>query len=224
MNSGRLADAQAADDLAGAMSPHLAMMPMGESMMTMGTSVLLRFGRYDELLGQPEPPEDRPVLHAWWRFARGVALARTGKPDEATAERKALAEATTKVPDSALFRHRTHVGAFNSRAGRALLDARIAEARGRATGRSHCGDKRSQKVMKFPTMDSDLVLSPQGVARCGAARGRQAGGRRAGVSRKPDAPRAMRGRCWGLKASLDRQGKESAWVAQAFESGVEECG
>ena len=84
MMRGRLAAArQAAAEVAEKLAPHTQMMPMVESLITMKTAVLLRFGRHDEILALAQPPADHPVEVAWWHFARGVALARTGKADEA---------------------------------------------------------------------------------------------------------------------------------------------
>ena len=104
MMRGRLAAArQAAAEVAEKLAPHTQMMPMVESLITMKTAVLLRFGRHDEILALAPPPADHPVEVAWWHFARGVALARTGKVDEAAKERAALVEASAKVPDEALF-------------------------------------------------------------------------------------------------------------------------
>ena len=88
MMRGRLAAARrAAAEVAEKLAPHTQMMPMVESLITMKTSVLLRFGRHDEILALPPPPADHPVEVAWWHFARGVALARTGKADAAAQER-----------------------------------------------------------------------------------------------------------------------------------------
>ena len=221
MNSGRLADArQAAHDLIAAMSPHLAMMPMGESMLTMGTSVLLRFGRYDEVLAQPEPPEDRPVLRAWWRFARGVALARTGKPDEATAERRALDDATTRVPDSALFGG-TGLTSARSILGLAalVLDARIAEARGTRDRAIVLWRQAVAAGDEVPYDEPPIWFYPLreslGVALLAADRPADAEQAfRESLERTPRDARAL----LGLKTSLDRQGKESGWVALAFEA------
>ena len=68
---------------------------------------------------------------AWWRFARGVALARTGKTDEASAERAALARASAAVPQEALFGGTGLESASNILALATLvLDARIEWARG----------------------------------------------------------------------------------------------
>src|SRR5262245_13707058 len=93
MMRGRLAAARrAADEVAARMAPHTQMMPMVESLITMKTAVLLRFGKHDDVLVLPSPLADHPVEVAWWHFARGVALARTGKVKEALKERAALAD------------------------------------------------------------------------------------------------------------------------------------
>jgi hypothetical protein len=132
MMRGRLAGARrAADEVAERMAPHTQMMPMIESLITMKTAVLLRFGRYDEILALAQPPADHPVEVAWWHFARGVALARTGKADEASKARAALAASAAKVPEQALF---GGTGLESARTilalAAAVLDARIAAARG----------------------------------------------------------------------------------------------
>jgi tetratricopeptide (TPR) repeat protein len=131
MMRGRLAAARrAADEVAQRMAPHTQMMPMVESLITMKTAVLLRFGRYDEILALT-PPANHPVEVAWWHFARGVALARTGKVEEATKERTALGDASAKVPAEALFGGTGLESATTILALAAtVLDARIAWARG----------------------------------------------------------------------------------------------
>src|SRR5262245_8477186 len=84
MMQGRFADPRpAAGHLAKRRTPHADMMPMIESMVVMPVSVLLRFGRYDDILKEPAPPANRPVMTAWWHFARGVAFARKGQIDQA---------------------------------------------------------------------------------------------------------------------------------------------
>jgi tetratricopeptide (TPR) repeat protein len=104
MMQGRFADAQAAArQLAERLTPHAAMMPMIESMVVAPVSVLLRFGRDADVLGLAAPAADRPVMQAWWRFARTVALARLGRRAEADRERTALADAVAAIPDTALF-------------------------------------------------------------------------------------------------------------------------
>ncbi|MEZ5292313.1 MAG: hypothetical protein R2745_14630 [Vicinamibacterales bacterium] len=133
MMRGRLAGArEAASALAVQLGPHVQMMPMAESMVAIGTSVLLRFGRAEEIVALAAPPADHPVEVAWWHFARGVAHARLGRGAEAAQERAALLAATKAVPDSALFGG-TGLESATRILGLAttVLDARIAWARGR---------------------------------------------------------------------------------------------
>jgi hypothetical protein len=131
MMQGRFADArQAAQDLSAWLTPHVSMMPMGESMIVTPISVLLRFGRFDDILALPEPPVDQPVVVAWWRFARTVALAKKGQIDQAVAEQAAFAAATKRVPETALFGGTGLEPASTVLAiARLVADARIAEAR-----------------------------------------------------------------------------------------------
>ncbi len=132
MMRGRLASARrAADEVAEKMAPHTQMMPMVESLIAMKTAVLLRFGRHEEILALTAPPANHPVEIAWWHFARGVALARTGKPDAAAQERMTLAETSAKVPPEALFGGTGLESAKTVLALAAIvLDARIASAKG----------------------------------------------------------------------------------------------
>jgi tetratricopeptide (TPR) repeat protein len=47
---------------------------------------LVRFGRWTEILREPEPPEDGVFWRGIWRYARGMAQLRTGHPDRAARE------------------------------------------------------------------------------------------------------------------------------------------
>jgi tetratricopeptide (TPR) repeat protein len=222
MMRGRLAAArQAATEVAERLAPHTQMMPMVESMITMKTSVLLRFGRHDEVLALPQPPADHPVEVAWWHFARGVAWARTGKVDEAAKERAALAAATAKVPEEALFGG-TGLESAKNILGLAttVLDARIAAARGsHAEAIKHwtaavvTADKVAYDeppIFFYPVRESlgaALLLS-----------GKPADAERVfreDLERHPRNARSL----FGLNDSLVKQGKaaDAAWVKRAFD-------
>jgi tetratricopeptide (TPR) repeat protein len=67
----------------------------------MPVEVMMRFGRWDEILAMPEPAEYLPIARAMRLHARGVAYAAQGKKAEARAEQTAFLDAKTKVPDSA---------------------------------------------------------------------------------------------------------------------------
>ena len=51
---------------------------------------LTRFGRWEEMLREPEPPAFSAVLRATWHYARGLALVATGRLDAAAAELMSL--------------------------------------------------------------------------------------------------------------------------------------
>jgi tetratricopeptide (TPR) repeat protein len=60
---------------------------------------LTRFGRWDEMLAEPEPPADNLYLKGTWHYARGVALAAKGRLEEADKE---LTEVRRIAADPAL--------------------------------------------------------------------------------------------------------------------------
>jgi len=64
--------------------------PTVEFFKTIPLLALVQFGRWDEVLAEPQPPGNLHFSNAIWRYARGVALSNTGAPDRADAERAAL--------------------------------------------------------------------------------------------------------------------------------------
>jgi tetratricopeptide (TPR) repeat protein len=71
--------------------------------------VMVRFGMWQELIDTPLP-DDRELYcttTALTHYARGVALAATGRVDEALAEREHFREAVTRVPDSRMLFNNT---------------------------------------------------------------------------------------------------------------------
>jgi tetratricopeptide (TPR) repeat protein len=69
----------------------------------MPIEVLMRFGRWQEILDEPEPPEHLPLSRALRHYARGVAYAAMGKVDEARTEQRVFEEARTRVTPEATF-------------------------------------------------------------------------------------------------------------------------
>ena len=60
---------------------------------------LTRFGRWEEMLKEPEPPAFNAVLRATWHYARGLSLVATGRVDQAATELERL---TALLPDEAM--------------------------------------------------------------------------------------------------------------------------
>ena len=222
MMRGRLEPARAAaHEVFKLLVPHTAMMPMVESLITMKTSVLLRFGRHDEILALAPPPGDHPVEVAWWRFARGVAQARTGKAAEAASERTALVEATKKVPAEALFGGTgldtaTHILQLAT----AVLDARIAWARGDKAEAIDLWRKAVAMADTVPYDEPPVFFYPVRES-LGAAlllNGDAAGAERVfrdDLTRHPRNARSL----FGLHEALVKQGRtaDAAWVKRQFD-------
>lgn len=62
--------------------------------------VLMRFGRWEEMLREPEPDERLLICRAIRHCGRGVALANLGRFDEADRERELFREAAARVPEA----------------------------------------------------------------------------------------------------------------------------
>ncbi len=60
--------------------------------------VMIRFGRWEEILREPEPPDFRRFSRAMRLYARGVALSALGRPVEARQELSAFKHAADEVP------------------------------------------------------------------------------------------------------------------------------
>ena len=63
---------------------------------------LTRFGRWEEMLNEPEPPEFATTVRGAWHYARGLAFLGTGKPEFADEELEKL-DALTADAGSDLF-------------------------------------------------------------------------------------------------------------------------
>jgi tetratricopeptide (TPR) repeat protein len=69
----------------------------------MPLEVLVRFGKWDEVLAAPEPAEYLPIARAMWHCARGIAFAAKGDIASAKAEQERFAEARAALPEEAFF-------------------------------------------------------------------------------------------------------------------------
>jgi hypothetical protein len=222
MMRGRFADAKkAADEVATRLAPHVQMMPMVESLIGMQLSVLVRFGRSDEILAAPPPPPSQPVSTAWWHFARGVAQARSGRPDEAATERKALTTLLAGVPDASLFGG-TGLAPAKTVLGLAgtVLDARIAWARGARAESVTLWTQAVAVADALPYDEPPVWFYPLreslGAALLMSDRAAEA----EKVFREDLLRHARNARSlFGLRESLVKQGKhaDAAWVTRAFE-------
>ncbi len=83
--------------------------PVVDGFFMMAYEVRLRFGRWDEVLAMPEPPEFFPTTRAFHHAARAVSYAAGKQVEQARAEQQAFLAARGQVPPDAVFgNNRSH--------------------------------------------------------------------------------------------------------------------
>jgi tetratricopeptide (TPR) repeat protein len=83
--------------------PHVKDMPPLEGFMTIPMAVNVRFHKWSDILATPQPDPAMKITTGFWHFARGMALAGTGKLSEAEAEYKIVSEAEQNTPPDVVF-------------------------------------------------------------------------------------------------------------------------
>jgi len=102
--NGRYAEARKnADLLVANVAPHAKDMPPLEGFMTIPMAVEIRFHHWNEILSMRPPDPAMKTLNVFWHFARGMALAGTGKVADAEAEYKIVSEAEAATSPDAIF-------------------------------------------------------------------------------------------------------------------------
>jgi tetratricopeptide (TPR) repeat protein len=119
---------KASNELATNVGPSVAAMPMLEMFMPYPIVTLARFHKWDEVMKYPQPDGKMMITTGFWHFARGLALADSGKPADAEKELAALRETVKKIPaEATLFTTPVSVAL---KVGDELLAGEIAQARG----------------------------------------------------------------------------------------------
>jgi tetratricopeptide (TPR) repeat protein len=91
--------------------------PWADGLLVMPMEVMMRFGRWDAVLAEPEPPPYAPLSRALRHYARAVAFAARDDVEGARREQAEFMAARTQVPPEVTF---------GNASGAAILD--IAEA------------------------------------------------------------------------------------------------
>jgi tetratricopeptide (TPR) repeat protein len=77
--------------------------PIADGFMIFKSEALMRFGKWEEVLAEPEPRSDLPLARALWRYTRTVSLIALGRREEAESEKAAFHSASSRVPRDATF-------------------------------------------------------------------------------------------------------------------------
>jgi tetratricopeptide (TPR) repeat protein len=81
--------------------------PWADGFMIMPLEVLMRFGRWDEILAEPAYPDYIPISRALQHYARAVAFAAKDQVADAEKEQALFLEARGSVPADAIFGNNT---------------------------------------------------------------------------------------------------------------------
>jgi len=71
---------------------------VADGFMVLVPEVLMRFGRWQEILDEPEPRADLYLARALWRFTRASGLTALGQTEQARKEQVAFEQAVAQVP------------------------------------------------------------------------------------------------------------------------------
>jgi len=213
---------KAADMLAAHVGPHVKAMPPLEAFMTIPLSVDVRFQAWGEILKTPQPSADMKIATTYWHFARGMALAGTGKVSDAEAEHKILAEVRDATPADAIF-----AMPFNNKTKDILtiaadvLGAKIATARKDYAGAIGMLQEAVAIQDKLNYGEPPDWFSPvrESLGAVMLMKGDAAGAEqvfRADLDRNPRNPRSL----FGLEQALRAQGKsyDAGFVQKQFQS------
>ncbi|HEY6070268.1 MAG TPA: hypothetical protein VIU85_02760 [Chthoniobacterales bacterium] len=102
--NGNFAEAKdAAAKLVANVAPGVKMMPDLEGFIPTPMIVLAAFEKWDDLIKFPTPDASFVTTTALWHLFRGIALANTGKSDEAEKEQKESRIASAKIPPDKMY-------------------------------------------------------------------------------------------------------------------------
>ena len=131
-----------------------------DGFMAMPLEVLMRFGRWDEILAEPAFPDFVPISRSLQHYARAVAYAAKDDVPAALEEQAAFLEARARVPKEAFFGNNT---------GSDVLDVAESFMRGRdplpLRARSTRASRRCARPRPART-SSATTSRPTGSSRC----------------------------------------------------------
>jgi pimeloyl-ACP methyl ester carboxylesterase len=208
--NGRYADSmKSARELEANVKPVIKMMPMLEMFMPYPLVSMTRFGKWDEILKEPQPDPSLKIVTAFWHFARGSAYAAAKDTAKAEAELAALRAVNQSLtPEVRVF---NNAAADVTKVGELELEGKIALAKGdKKAGIDLLTRAIAAEDATYYAEPADWDLPVREVlGGVLLANGDYSGAEkvfRAEILRRPRNGRAL----FGLAESLRKQGKEGA--------------
>ena len=122
---------RAARELETNVGPNVAAMPMLEMFMPYHLVTLVRFHKASDIIMYPQPPAALTLTNVFWRFARGLAFAESGKPTDAEKELSELRAMVKSLPAGTAIGNSTAQDVFS--VAIEMLSGEIALAKGETT-------------------------------------------------------------------------------------------
>lgn len=99
-----------------------------DAFMPTAIHVMVRFGRWDDILAEPEPADYLPMSQAIWHYARTLAYAAKGQVAEAEDERVQFDDAMDQVPETSFLFQNASLNILG--VAEAMMDGEIAYRKG----------------------------------------------------------------------------------------------
>lgn len=100
-----------------------------DAFMPTAIHVMVRFGRWDDILAEPEPADYLPMSQAIWHYARTLAYAAKGQVAEAEDERVQFDDAVEQVPETSFLFQNASLNILE--VAEAMMDGEIAYRKGK---------------------------------------------------------------------------------------------
>ncbi len=222
MNGNYAESKKNADLLLANVGPHVKDMPPLEGFTTIPLAVEMRFHHWSEILKMPQPDPAMKATTVFWHLARGLALAGTGKVNQAEAEYEIVSEAQAATPPDAIFQM-----PINNKTkdifeiAKDVLGAKIAVAKKDNAGAMALLQEAVsiQDTLKYGEPPDWFYPVRESLGGILLMNGDAAGAEkvfRADLERNPRNPRSL----WGLRQSLLQQKRayDAGFVQKEFES------
>jgi len=186
-----------------------------------------RFGKWNDILGLPAPPPEMQVSKGIWHYARGLAMAATGRSAEAGAERESLDAIAARLPADAYF---------SLNPARPLLEFASVLLEGEIAGRSGKTDDAVRLLTRAAGMQDSLrydepppfyatARQALGAVLIGAGRNREAADvYREDLKRFPENGWSLYGLAEAVKASGEASGPTRQRFKKAWDKADVEIG
>ena len=220
--AGRHAEAKKAADLLFAdVLPSVDLMPaMLEGFLLQPAFVALRFRKWDDIRQMPDPGPRLPFVRANWLYARAMAAAASGDLKKAAALRESFLTSRAAVPEGTIAGAQNPAALFFAVAA-AVLDARIAEARGDRAAAIESWTKavEAEDALAYDEPPGWYYPVRESLGAAYLRDGRPAEAEqvfRADLERNPRNPRSL----FGLSESLRAQKKDAdaRWTRSQFQT------